>query len=77
MVLGSAGWLVALGLGVGLVMIWIGTRWIEGFLFGVAPMEPRTIVLAALSLVTVAVAAASLPAWRGARVDSMRVLRES
>ena len=51
-------------------------RFISGMLFEVSPGDPVTLVGVVVLVVAVAVLAALLPAWRAARVEPMRVLRE-
>jgi len=75
-VLREAGALVGVGLAVGLGAAWWLGRYIESQLYGVAPADPRTILLAAGSLCAVAAVAALLPAWRAARVSPMAALRD-
>jgi ABC-type lipoprotein release transport system permease subunit len=48
---------------------------LRGFLFGIEPFDPPTLVLVALVLSAVALAASWLPAWRAARVAPIEVLR--
>lgn len=49
---------------------------IRGLLVGVAPNDWLTSLAAALFFVLIALAASFVPAWRAARVEPMRVLRE-
>jgi predicted permease len=51
------------------------TRFISGFLYGVRPTDPLTLVVVALSLVLVALLACYLPARRATKVDPMVTLR--
>jgi ABC-type antimicrobial peptide transport system permease subunit len=48
---------------------------LSGFLFGVSPLDPTSLGLAALALGAVALAAAYLPALRATRVDPSEALR--
>ena len=75
-VLREAGALIAVGVVLGLVSAWSLGKYIESQLYGVLPSEPRTMALAVLTLATVAVAAALLPARRAASVSPMTALRE-
>ena len=60
---------VAAGLAVGLgVAVW-GARRLEALLFEVSAKDPAVFVLVGVALMAVAAAAATLPAWRAARVD--------
>jgi predicted permease len=74
-VLGEAGVLVGLGLGLG----GVGTWWLAGLvrnqLYGVSPADPAVIAVAALLLGAVAAVAAVLPARRAVRVTPMAALR--
>ena len=66
---------VAAGTVVGLMASWAATRWIESLLFGVRRLDPLTLLVALSLLITVAIAAALVPAWRAAHVDPMTALR--
>jgi ABC-type antimicrobial peptide transport system permease subunit len=76
-------WLVMRGVG---LMLFIGTlagtaatlvlgQLVGSLLFGVKANDPVTLTSAALALTIAAAAAAFLPAWRAARLDPMRALR--
>lgn len=67
--------LTAVGIAVGLVAAWLGSRALSAFLFGVSPKSPLTFGLAALALVLVAVAASVAPALRATKVDPISSLQ--
>jgi predicted permease len=69
MLLAGAGIAIGTAASVGL------TRFISGFLFGVAPNDPLTFGVIALLLTTVALLACWIPARRAAKVDPMIALR--
>ena len=50
---------------------------ISSFLFGVSAHDPATIIAAVLTVSVMGLAAGWLPAWRAARVEPIRVLREN
>jgi predicted permease len=62
---------VILGLGACLPLM----RHLQALLFGVAPLDPATLVGVALSMVVVAAVAAFVPAIRAARIDPLVALR--
>jgi predicted permease len=68
--------LVLVGLAIGLPATMAASRLIRGMLFGVTPMDPATLTLAALLMFLVATLAAYLPARRASRVDPMVALRQ-
>jgi predicted permease len=69
--------LVAGGAAIGLVTAVSVSRFIASQLYGVAPNDAPTVVLAVAVLSVVAALAAYLPARRASRVDPMVALRES
>ena len=67
--------LTAVGLLLGLVGAIASTRLLRGFLFGVQPFDPPTLIAVTLLLCGVALLACWLPARRAARIDPMTALR--
>lgn len=76
MVVGQAMVPVVLGVGLGLVGAFAGTRVIQGLLYGVGPTNLPTFAIVAVVLCLVAVFASVVPARRAAHVDPATVLRE-
>jgi len=60
---------------VGMAAAWGATRLIASTLFGVGTMDPLTIAFAAVTLLTVALLASCIPAWRAATVNPVVALR--
>jgi len=75
MVLAEGGILLVYGLFLGVAGALIGTRLIQGLLFGVAPNDPLTLVTVAVMMVVVGVAACWLPALRAAKIDPAVAIR--
>jgi ABC-type antimicrobial peptide transport system permease subunit len=67
--------LAALGAAIGLVGAAAAARALRGLLFGVHPLDPTSVLGAALLLVAAAALASYLPARRAARGDPVRMLR--
>jgi ABC-type lipoprotein release transport system permease subunit len=63
------------GLVAGGVGAWALTRYLASLLFAVKPADPLTLLGASLLLGGIALLACLLPAWRAARIDPMRALR--
>ena len=76
LVLSDALRLVLIGLGVGAALAIAGSRLAAALLYGLAPHDPLTYVVAVVLLAGVALVATLLPARRAARVDPMVALRE-
>ncbi len=75
MVLGEGMKLQSLALLVGIGAALLLAGFLRGFLFGIEPFDPPTLVLVAVVLSATALAASWLPAWRAARVAPIEVLR--
>jgi putative ABC transport system permease protein len=75
MVLRSGGGLAALGIIAGALGAVLLTRFMQGMLFGVTPLDPLTYVGAAVILLLAAIVASWLPAWRASVVDPVIALR--
>ena len=67
--------LAAIGIAIGLAAAAAGTRYLQGLLFGVTPLDTSTFALTALGFVTLAALASYIPARRATRVDPMIALR--
>lgn len=67
--------LAAVGIGLGLAGAVAATRYLQGMLFGIAPLDGTTFAAVALAFVTVAALASYLPSRRATRVDPMVALR--
>ena len=66
---------VGLGVPVALASLYGASRLLSSLLFGVRPVDPQSFVLAAVTMIGIALAAAYLPARRAAKVDPMVALR--
>jgi putative ABC transport system permease protein len=75
LVLGEGLRLAGLGAGIGLAGAAAAMRLLGGLLFGVHPLDPVSLLAAALLLVAVSALACALPARRAARVDPVVMLR--
>jgi putative ABC transport system permease protein len=67
----TIGW----GLGTGLLLSFVSTRLLKTFLFGVGPVDPKTMIAVAGVLSAVALAACYVPARRATRVDPLILLK--
>ncbi len=71
----SAFKLALVGCAVGLLGAAAASQVMQSFLFGVIPFDPGVLILAAVFVLFLALAAASLPAHRAASIDPIRALR--
>ncbi len=76
LVLGRGLSLAGAGIAIGLAAAWATTRILKSLLFGVSPTDPATFGTVALILLTAAVLAALVPAWRALRVHPFVALRQ-
>ncbi|HZU29433.1 MAG TPA: ABC transporter permease [Bryobacteraceae bacterium] len=65
------------GIAVGIFIAVAITRAVASLLFDVSPTDPVTFVAVAIGLALTALAAGAIPAWRAARIDPVRALREA
>ena len=75
MILGEGAAMAVIGLVVGGLAAIPLSRLLTGLLFGVEPVDPPTIAVAAALLVAVALVAAWIPARTATAVDPMTALR--
>ena len=75
MILAEGGMLLGGGLLLGAIGGLVATRLIRGFLYGVAPHDPATLVGVAALMTVVGVFSCSIPALRAARIDPGSALK--
>jgi ABC-type antimicrobial peptide transport system permease subunit len=75
MVLAEGGTLLSVGLAIGVIGSLVASRLVGGFLYGVSPNDPVTLVAVAAIMVSVGMVAAWLPAARAARVQPSEAMR--
>ena len=75
MILGQGAQMAAVGLAIGGLGAFAATRLMTKVLFGVAPTDPATFVVAMLLMTVTVIAACFVPAVRAMRVDPMVALR--
>jgi putative ABC transport system permease protein len=68
--------LALIGLGTGLLFSAIPTRLLSGMLYGIQPYDPVTFAAVSGILLLVSLVATGLPAYRAARLDPMKTLRD-
>ena len=75
LVVGEGVRVAAVGIALGAVAAWIGTRALAALLFDVSAHDPAVFVTVALALLGAAIAASWIPAWRASRTDPASALR--
>jgi ABC-type antimicrobial peptide transport system permease subunit len=75
LVLSEGARITAAGLGLGIVAAWATTRVLRSQLYGIAPTDPVTFLIAAVLLSAVAVIACYVPARRATRVDPLIAIK--
>jgi len=68
---------VAVGVALGVVGALIGSRLLAGFLFGVAPTDPVSLLLASVALLLSGVLASLIPAVRALRTPPVEAMRSN
>jgi len=64
------------GVLIGVPCAWAAARLVRAQLYGIAPSDPRTLLIAAAISLTTVLAASLLPALRASRVAPLEALRE-
>jgi predicted permease len=77
LVLVSGARLALIGCGIGLVGAAAVSRLVASFLFGVSATDPLVYVLAAGTMVVMALLASGIPAWKAASADPVEALRSN
>ena len=67
--------LTAIGTVAGVLLAAAATRYLEGMLFGLTPLDPSTFIVVVVTFAAVATLAAYVPARRATRVDPVVALR--
>jgi len=75
LVVGRGLWLTMIGVGVGLALAFVGTRFLSSLLYNVSAVDPLTFAGVTLLLVAVAFLACYFPARRAMKTDPMVALR--
>lgn len=75
MVLREAAAVTGVGLGLGLVVALVCSRFLEPILFDTSPRDPLVLAGVMAALMLAALASGLIPAWSAASVDPMRALR--
>lgn len=63
------------GLAIGLALSIVATRALSGFLYGVGPTDPATLLGASVTLLVVALLAGLVPALRASRIDPVMTIK--
>jgi ABC-type antimicrobial peptide transport system permease subunit len=77
LVMARVGGLMVAGVVVGGALAWWASSLVSTLLFGLGPRDPSTFAMAIGVLAAAGALAGWLPARRAARIDPVRVLRES
>jgi putative ABC transport system permease protein len=71
----DAGWMIATGAVVGMMVAALSGRVVATFLFGVDPLDPLTFVTVPVVILLTAIIAAAAPAWRASRINPAEAFR--
>lgn len=74
-VVGEGVRVVLAGVGLGVVLTFLTSRLVASLLYGVEPNDVSALILAASTLLLVAIVATLVPAWRAAKADPVQALR--
>jgi predicted permease len=67
--------MVVAGLAIGLPLAWIGSRLMASVLYDMQPQDPISLAIASVTVLTVSLVAAAIPARRAASIQAMCALR--
>ncbi|HKT79177.1 MAG TPA: ABC transporter permease, partial [Vicinamibacterales bacterium] len=73
--IGQSFWLVGAGIASGCLMAALFTRYLEGWIYGVTPLDPATFVIAAGLMILTALASVAVPLRMAMKVDPLQALR--
>jgi ABC-type antimicrobial peptide transport system permease subunit len=68
---------VGVGVTAGMILGTLGAHALRGFMVGVSPIDPLTIVATAVLIVGTAAAASALPALSASRIEALEALRDN
>jgi putative ABC transport system permease protein len=72
LIVGDALKLAAIGVAIGLAATPLAFRLLDATVYGVAPWDPRVLAAVSASLAAICALASALPAWRAARMPTLR-----
>jgi ABC-type antimicrobial peptide transport system permease subunit len=75
LVVGQGLRLAVLGAAIGLALALLSARAMRSMLYGIGPLDLPTYAAVVLLLVSIALAASAVPAWRASRTDPQLALR--
>jgi len=75
MLLIETGFQAGAGILAGLGLAYLFSKSLQAMLYGISPVDPVSLLTAALAIASVALAACYVPTWRAARVDPLVALR--
>jgi putative ABC transport system permease protein len=75
LVLREVGWLVLIGIGIGILTALAAARTISSMIYGIAGNDAMTVLLSSLMLLCAAGGASYFPARRATRIDPLTALR--
>jgi len=67
--------LAAVGLAIGMAAALGASKFVASFLYGITPNDPLALTLAVMILLSAALLAGYVPAWRASRIDPMTAVR--
>jgi predicted permease len=71
----EAAWVIGLGIGFGMCLVWLFSRYIDSFLFGTTSKDLATKSEAAIVILCCGALASLLPAYRASKIDAAKALR--